>query len=310
MKLRKLIPAFALLLVSAVVMSTASFAWFSMNTKVTVSSMTVKATASKNLLISGTKDGDYLASLGLTTSATSMVPTSTVASSAPSFFKLKTVGTGMQADSSAAVWNTTFEKAIEGTDYIKETMWVKSTGTNASNLKAKISFTGGEKELDAALRVLIVNSTNAYLYSPVTGADSSYNAIASITSEVQKLMVSSEKADGGSYIYATADGKALAQYIGAYYENADCTTLAENVVAGETDVTSYYVLIPAGVIENTTPTSTYSTNGSTVIVGTLTADTATQIDVYIWFEGQDSNCKSTNAVTLDNTVFTIEYTCD
>lgn len=44
MKLTKrLIPAFAMLLVSAVLMSTASFAWFSMNTNVTATGMTVSA---------------------------------------------------------------------------------------------------------------------------------------------------------------------------------------------------------------------------------------------------------------------------
>ena len=42
-KMRKLIPALAMLLVSAVMMSTASFAWFSMNTSVTASGMSVTA---------------------------------------------------------------------------------------------------------------------------------------------------------------------------------------------------------------------------------------------------------------------------
>ena len=50
-KFRKLIPALALLLVSAVLMSTASYAWFSMNNKVTVTGMEVKTQVSSNLLI-------------------------------------------------------------------------------------------------------------------------------------------------------------------------------------------------------------------------------------------------------------------
>ncbi len=41
--MKKLIPAFALLLISAVVLSTASFAWFSMNTEVSASGMTITA---------------------------------------------------------------------------------------------------------------------------------------------------------------------------------------------------------------------------------------------------------------------------
>ena len=55
-KMRKLLPAFAMLLVSAVMMSTASFAWFSMGTTATASGMQVKATASSSLIISHTAD--------------------------------------------------------------------------------------------------------------------------------------------------------------------------------------------------------------------------------------------------------------
>ena len=51
-KMRRLIPAIAMLLVSAVMLSTASFAWFTMNDNVTATGMQVQAKASGNLLIS------------------------------------------------------------------------------------------------------------------------------------------------------------------------------------------------------------------------------------------------------------------
>ena len=47
----KLIPAIVLLLVSAIMMSTATYAWFSMNNRVTVTGMEVKTKVSSNLLI-------------------------------------------------------------------------------------------------------------------------------------------------------------------------------------------------------------------------------------------------------------------
>lgn len=50
-KMRKLIPAFAMLMVAAIMMSTASFAWFSMGTKATATGMQVQATASSSLVI-------------------------------------------------------------------------------------------------------------------------------------------------------------------------------------------------------------------------------------------------------------------
>lgn len=49
---RKLVPAFAMLLVAAVMMSTASFAWFSMNTQVKATGMSVTAKTPASLEIS------------------------------------------------------------------------------------------------------------------------------------------------------------------------------------------------------------------------------------------------------------------
>ena len=57
---RKLIPAFVMLLVSAVLMSTASFAWFSMNETVEATGMKVTADAEFIFLeIKGTEDTDF-----------------------------------------------------------------------------------------------------------------------------------------------------------------------------------------------------------------------------------------------------------
>ena len=56
-KTRKLIPALAMLLLSAVLMSTASFAWFSMNTTVAVEGMTVQAEVKQTFLLIS-KDSD------------------------------------------------------------------------------------------------------------------------------------------------------------------------------------------------------------------------------------------------------------
>ena len=51
-KMRRLIPAVAMLMVAAVMLSTASFAWFTMNEEVTASGMQIQAKATGSLLIS------------------------------------------------------------------------------------------------------------------------------------------------------------------------------------------------------------------------------------------------------------------
>lgn len=57
--MKKLIPAIVLLLISAMIMATASYAWFSMNNKVTVSGMEVKTKVSNNLLIDNYASGSW-----------------------------------------------------------------------------------------------------------------------------------------------------------------------------------------------------------------------------------------------------------
>ncbi len=65
---RKLIPALVMLLISAVMLSTASFAWFSMNENVDVTGMQVSAKTDNTYLliadaVSGTSDADKAASI-------------------------------------------------------------------------------------------------------------------------------------------------------------------------------------------------------------------------------------------------------
>lgn len=67
-KMRRLIPAIAMLLVSAVMLSTASFAWFTMGTQATATGMTVKAEAASALLIvNEAKTGETLAKFAAAT---------------------------------------------------------------------------------------------------------------------------------------------------------------------------------------------------------------------------------------------------
>ncbi len=269
-------------LFAVVALGTSTFAWFSMNTKVTVSSMTVKATASKNLLISSTEDGTYLASLALTTKNESLVPVSTAVTTTPKFFKLDFVGSDMAADNSSRA-NSTFQEATAA-DYIKETMWVKSTGQSASNLRARVTFTGGDKALDPALRVMFVCGSTAYLMEPTTGASASYKAIANI----EYVATTDSVAVKGKYYYKDAQGTKLETQPA---ENASVTGMYEQKIT------------------ETSTNVTVTPNGSPIL-SSLSADVAVKIEVYIWYEGQDAACKSTNAVLLGTTVFSIEYTVE
>lgn len=71
---RKLVPAFAMLLVAAAMMSTASFAWFSMNTQVHATGMTVTAKTPASLEISADQSNWSYSVRPTTYSATGLEP--------------------------------------------------------------------------------------------------------------------------------------------------------------------------------------------------------------------------------------------
>ena len=57
-KLRRLVPAFLMLLLSATLLSTSTFAWFSMNKTVTATNMKVTVTTDNTYLLINTGDND------------------------------------------------------------------------------------------------------------------------------------------------------------------------------------------------------------------------------------------------------------
>ena len=83
---KKLIPTIAMLLVSMIMLSTATFAWFSMNNRVTVTGMTITASVGSNLLLANstitatTKEAEsaFTSSLIQTTAAAKLEPVSTI----------------------------------------------------------------------------------------------------------------------------------------------------------------------------------------------------------------------------------------
>lgn len=63
MKMKKLIPALAMLLVSAILLGTSTYAWFSMNTKVDATSMEIVAKSNNTFLLIGTGANDTAAEI-------------------------------------------------------------------------------------------------------------------------------------------------------------------------------------------------------------------------------------------------------
>lgn len=236
--MKKFIPALCMLLIAAALLGTSTFAWFSMNTEVQATGLSVEATATKNLLISKTSGtAGFSGNVDLGVSATGLVPVSTIGGDvlAPTFYKLKTYADNMTQDSYSS-GDSTMEQAAEGTHYAKTTIWLKCVGENGANLKMDpAAITGGDKALDPALRVMLVDKTNTktYIYYPVAGAayGTSGKAVASLTSELPELGAVTTLYDSSKVLLATMNADTAYQFdIYVWYEGEDVSCTAANTV--------------------------------------------------------------------------------
>ena len=152
-KMRKLIPAFAMLLVSAIMMSTASFAWFTMNEEVTATGMQVQAKAAGNLLIGMDKmtAQDQAISVNLDNTKQTLTPITykegwKVPGSAveidPTFGTYVDDGNALVAESVSYTLNAddhfadyVIYLATAGSEMTNQNLWVRIEGLSGQNQK-------------------------------------------------------------------------------------------------------------------------------------------------------------------------------
>ncbi len=277
--MKKIIPALALLLISAVVMSTASFAWFSMNTSVTASGMSVKAQSTGGLAIASYtgnvgKTATAPAATAFSTSADAsasgnwlngsgdLTPTSTA--TAQTWFTASAGNVNDYAPAEPAPGATKYTQVTEGdtNKYYRQAMFqVKSldesttSGTKASLYVTGITVTGGSDSanLNKALRVAVVDKANkAHFFAPVY----------------------TETAPTGSFRYVSS-----------------------------TNATGTY-----GATSAPTLSFINCTNAQPVQILNGTLDTEPQdISIYVYYEGEDDNCFSLNAVNIDTLSVSVTF---
>lgn len=235
--MKKLIPSIVLLLVSAILLGTSTYAWFSMNTIVTATNMEIKAVADKNLLITKTAAdaSDYNESVNMSISNQTLRPVSTIGGdvAAPAFFKVDTIG-GIVSDNAARAADTTFTNAVENTDYIKATVWLKCVGSDTTNLIATINTSsGGDKLVDPAIRVMLVDRTNnkTYIYSPIANASYLTTGQALSAADGTNAAIVTSATSGTTVILASLTKDMAYQFdIYTWYEGEDVNCKTTNTL--------------------------------------------------------------------------------
>jgi hypothetical protein len=298
---RKLLPAVAMLAVSAVSLSSATYAWFTMNKEVTVQNMTIQAKAEGGLLISETQgygesdvwDDSANTTAELTAAKVALYPTSTANSATWYHATSKTANDAASASSGAASANKSdgyttlslasneLQAAGAGTNGKKEVFYADSgtSGYDADDAKYYLKYTYYLKTSTEGTTSLGLDSGDQNLNISVVNVTGNTNS-----TDLNKSLRVGIEIGGKFYIFAPIQGATL-----TYYVNASSTATTAIDSSANTHADPMTVATGLGSLPGN------KTNG-------------TPVCVYMWYEGEDANCKSDNITsTLDELTVNLEF---
>lgn len=267
---KKLIPAAGMLAVSATMLATSTYAWFSMNTQVTATGMQVKAQAEGGIVISNESGSDWKASTTAShNSVAELAPISTA--NFTNWYHAKSDDANSAKAGQAAANYSNYSSTMKVSDGIgyndTDSDSTKDDGEVAHYLLNKFYIKSSAEEINSA--TLKINKVTA------SGASTS--------AELDKSLRIGINIGGANYIYAPVDGATLS------YTVAGATATTATASSG------------TGVV-NTPAAGVAKIPDNTAVINQASDNKAIEVLVYIYFEGEDENCKSNNITTTLDTL--------
>ena len=326
--MKKLIPALCLLLISAILMGTSTYAWFSMNTTVTATGMKVQAKAEGGLLISATAAADSWSNSASITLGKDviMLPASTAngdawyhahstsSSSATSagYYALSTSGTDAEPTDATLAHAGTIVVANEnlyssGLSYAT-VFYDDNNGNSTYNA-------GNDDGFYLLTKYFIKSSGDAITINPSSGT---YKALAINAVSVGTITGSAQLDKSlriGVQLYDEENTKVgnfvvLAPVSGADGATATVsgTKIQTTPVSGGTDVAALIGLCSNSV-------DNYYANADTAFGKSAADDVPSFLSgkyltayIYVWFEGEDATCISDNiTASLDELNISVSF---
>ncbi|MBP3238470.1 MAG: hypothetical protein J6M24_05185 [Lachnospiraceae bacterium] len=308
---RKLAAATAMLLISALVLSSATYAWFTMNKQVSVVNMQVKAHAEEGLLINEVKTAtdthwDEVATGGQNV-AIALRPASTA--DFTSWWHANSKKSNLEAGASGTAVDQVNTVEYQSGSYYKNissgTTGILTSGTAASaGVNAERTIFFEDAHFGAFDENLQEGEGYYVMYTYYIKSSSSEDLEISAKNFLAKVNVDGVDASSGS-------GKLDASLRVGIAIAEDTTTYKQIFAPVSGATTSYYVANGANSINGTqvvAATAETGFNTDILTIPNVNSD-GKPVYVYIWFEGEDPECKSDNlTATLDNLTIDITFT--
>jgi len=314
---RKLIPTFVMLVITAALVGTSTFAWFSMNTTVTVTGMQVDIKSNNTYLLvnTGANDtADEIQSAGVTTVALTVTDLeSKVYPSSPILAGY--VSATAETDNSihkyfASGTTTVTSKATAETQANWFTAQNNNPGNANDSVKNVTTLTAGD------FSDYVIKRT-AYL-TVAEGADAANNL--TVTTNIYSKALGLETATG-----TAVAGKTYYTYSAGVYTKVDPATIEVGVTdvsgkfvkdteAGDSNIDLTAVKVLVATDDGGFAILSYANNGTPVdIKGSNTsltdADVLT-VDIYIYYDGEVSSVYTNNIENLSAAAIELAFNVD
>lgn len=316
--MKKLIPALVLLLVSAMVMSTASYAWFSMNRTVTTTGMQITATVPTQLLIKGSATAPlavYKSAISFASGDDSAVHTfNTLTSVAPVAYKSSTAAAGTTV---GTFYKLTEEanSSVKANGYLQNIFNATVAITEYTDFNSvKIGATDGPPAFKEATSHAVAPAKNDYISDSFT-----VKYAGEYKPEFGQLKVT-VTAKTTAVVTAGTEATALTlANISKIYKAVhivfvpDTTTMNDNVPkANGIDAAVYDIDLGAATIDiansavvGTTATVAFTAN---MELSAFNADNQeVTYTMYIFYDGEDADCINDNTIDMSGFSFELKF---
>ena len=299
--------AIAMVVVAAVALSAATYAWFVSNNSVKATTANISAQSNAAFLQIAQADDAFNGST-LTTftpdTAIALYPATAVGDSTTYKFQTGYASSKGAADiNSAGLIDIAAGKLSDYT--LLETVYISAQEGSFTNLTgvglsvaASNTATSTDDQIEEAMRVLLVNhddNTKWQVWAPAAGAyDTNY---------INGKDLYNTAADTGAVPYATMKTDKTAEYgaSGTKTHFPETLTYTEYMALVATHVDSTSVAAKAGSYK------VAGTNELATTVGTPDAGTV-QVDMYVFYEGSDHHIYTDNLINLGQAKVTVEFT--
>lgn len=274
---RQLLAAIAMVLVAAIALGSSTYAWFSANKTVTASGVELSAQVPTQLLIKGSAEGaQYKSAIDFSAaadSANSATAKSLINLPAAAYKTQSTAGTANRIDAAPN--------------------WKKLTSAGQVKVDIAGRVDGKDADFNATDYVAAIANTDYYKDTfslKLVGEPGNNEAGKKVTAKITAKMTGSD--------LAAEDGKTHVSpiYKAIHIAFSDGTTLYEQDLGNGTVA--------------------YATDGNSATV-TLSNVTLTAMDkndqevnytMYIWYDGEDEDCKNSNAATINTFSYSFDFT--